>query len=187
MKETEIIRDVALLLGEDPGQTDGEGFSFPSLADRIRVEIAGAARRLILATEAGSMSGARRLPTEGVTAGEDGSVAITLPEDFLKLKSVMMEDWQSPLTEAYPPGHWLLRLQEERWPALRGSRERPLAFIADTAEGGRELRIFSSRPGAGVAGGWYFAEPETGSSGEIGIPPELRMELLEKLKESVGT
>lgn len=77
-----------------------------------------------------------------------GSGYIHLPDDFLRLISFQMSDWDRPgtiITETDP----LYPLQSSRYPGIRGCPQRPIVAIT-TQPIGQVLEFYSCAAGEGV-------------------------------------
>ncbi len=78
--------------------------------------------------------------TAQVTArvGDDGSVNISLPDDFVRLVSVKMESWRVPATSLTDPDSFVGKMQLS--PYIRGKSHSPVAMMYSP----RELTLFSA-------------------------------------------
>lgn len=180
MKTTDIIRDVALLLGVNPGEADGGLSPFPSLGDRILADLEEAAASAILTTPRDRLTGWCRFTAEG-TFSDNGDTVITLPEDFLMLHSISLPDWEIPVTEIRPHSHWLRTLQHSQYRGLRASPSRPLAFMEIDANGKNALRLYPGDRENRFAEGWYMPAPKINAADEIGIPSAAYKECLRRI------
>lgn len=180
MKTTDIIRDVALLLGADTGEVDGDFSPFPSLGDRIRAELEETAASAILATPRDRLTGWHRFSAQCTPSVKDGTL-LTLPDDFLMLHSISLPDWETPVREILTHSHWLRTLQRSQFPGLRATPSRPLAFMDLDAEGRNALRLYPCGNGASVADGWYMPAPKINAADEIEIPSAAYRECLRRI------
>ena len=120
------------------------------------------AAETLLALPAQRITGWRPWPAcNGSTADSNGRVVVALPDDFLRLLSLRLTDWESPVTEILAPGDWRRRLQDRRFRSLGATTRSPKAFFTSDAEGRRCLELFGSAPGTAVeiAEGWYLPIP----------------------------
>ncbi len=115
----------------------------------------------ILVTPPDRLSGWKRLPVQTLTADSEGRVLLTLPDDFLMLLSLRLSNWERPVTEVLRADHWLRRLQSSRWPALRGTPERPLAFFTLDTACRPALELFSCSPGSTVQLAEFIYHPDS--------------------------
>lgn len=180
MKTSDVIRDVALLLGANPGETDGEFSPFPSLGDRIIADLEETATSSILATPKDRLTGWRRF-TIGGTSSDSGGIVITLPDNFLMLHSISLPNWEIPVTELLPHSHWLRSFQRSQFRGLRATSSRPLAFMEIDANGKNALRLYPGDREKSVAEGWYMPAPKINVADEIEIPSAAYRECLRRI------
>lgn len=76
-----------------------------------------------------------------------GSGYIHLPDDFLRLISFQMSDWDYPITEAITEEHPLYRLQSNRY--VRGNPQKPIVAITNQPVG-LVLEFYSCTKGKSV-------------------------------------
>lgn len=107
-----------------------------------------------------------------------GSGVIKLPDDFMRLISFQMSDWERPVTEATEEGSVVADMQHSRYAGIRGNPQRPVVVIAQYPTG-LHLEFYSCKAGANVklTRARYLPYPRIGVSGQI--------EICEKLKSAV--
>lgn len=115
----------------------------------------------ILVTPPDRLLGWKRLPGQTLTADSEGRVLLTLPDDFLMLLSLRLSNWERPVREVLRADHWLRRLQSLRWPSLRGTPERPLAFFTVDTACRPALELFSCDPGSTVQLAEFIYYPDS--------------------------
>lgn len=93
-----------------------------------------------------------------------------LPDDFLRIVSFQMTDWERPATSAITEDNPLYARQRSRFVGLKGCPQRPVIAIV-TYPTGKALEFFSCRGGEKVAvrRARYIAIPEVTSS-KIDLP-----------------
>ena len=187
MKATEIVSEIALMLGFDlPPVSPEETDHSPGLRERIMIEIEKCACEAISQTPRSRLTGWRLLPTEGLTSVGEGAYLLPLPSDFLLLHSVSMSDWKTEATEVVDHDHWLARAQRGCIPALKATPRCPLAAHALTEDGQPALLLYGSREETATASGWYMPRPEIDSDGEIFIPPASSGIFKELMSREIG-
>jgi len=188
MNADSLTDDVLLLLGEDPGQCPwhpGGDTAGCSLRMRIMREIEPCAARAVADTPHMELTGWRRLPADGLKIDADGRAMLPLPDDFLLFFSLRMTSWQRPAGEVLAQDSWLRRLQGNRWHGLRGTPQRPLAFMAVDDEGRRCMELFSCPQGDTLAEGWYMPAPAFDADRRIEIPPAAYSKCLDYIVETL--
>lgn len=107
-----------------------------------------------------------------------GRGTIILPDDFLRLVTFQMSDWERPVVEAISDEDPLYRQQFSRNKGLRGSPQCPVVAISNTPAG-LVLEFFSCEAGESVTvlRARYIPKPEITENHEI--------ILCEKLKRSI--
>ncbi len=150
----------------------------------IRARLLEGVRRVLLEAPARLIDTARPLGGSVSWPGEPGHGmgVLMLPDDFLRLLSVMMSDWLRPATiisEEDPEYPW----QASRHAGARGCPERPVAAVVRYPDG-LAVELYSSRGGSGVTlrRGLYVADPAVDDDGMVDIP---RL-LLDDVVKTVG-
>ncbi len=163
----------AALLAEDDVDT-------LSLDDIIRSKLARAARVV-------EESAPRHLLDYGKVIGDTinwhgeigkGSGMMKLPDDFMRLISFQMDDWERPVTEAVDEDSAEYRKQKSRYAGIRGTPQRPVVAIVQRPTG-QYLEFYSCVKGEDVKllRARYLPYPKIGADGGI--------EICEKLKDAV--
>lgn len=78
-----------------------------------------------------------------------GSGCVPLPDDFLRLVSFKMSDWERPVYSAILPDDPLYLQQSSRFAGIRGNRQKPVCAIVMRATG-RVLEFYSCSGGEGA-------------------------------------
>lgn len=95
----------------------------------------------------------------------DGSGWLLLPEDFMRLVSFRMSDWERTVYEAITPDAPSYPLQRSRFRGLRGTPSRPVCALCVRPEG-KVLEFYScGSEDAFVDGGVYIPYPSTDGGG----------------------
>ena len=97
-----------------------------------------AARRVLLAAPLHAVPCVSDFSGAGITAREDGSGEIALPDDFLRLARLRMEGWKRPVTVLIPEES--AAYPKQFHPATRGGCAKPAAVLV---RGGKALEYFS--------------------------------------------
>jgi len=173
----EIVERVRVLL--DHARESGELFMLDdadalSIDAIIRSKIVPASRQALLAAPIDMID--TGIPLSGRLSWQDvpgyGMGLLRLPDDFLRLLSIMLSDWKRPaaiISEDDPEYLW----QSNRFAGVRGNPDRPVAAIV-RYPGGLMAECYSSRGGEGVTlkRGLYVPEP-TIEDGGIELPTRL--------------
>lgn len=153
------IEDLLIENGSDPSMT---GKAPEALRRKLEREWKARTAEILLTLPAERLTGWRPWPDCGaLMTDKGGRVTVPLPDDFLRLLSLRLNCWESPVIEILAPGDWRRRLQDHRYRGLGATSRHPLAFFTSDAEGGRCLELFGSPPHAAVeiAEGWYLPMP----------------------------
>lgn len=143
-----------------------------TLADRILLEMEDCAAEAVASTPPAELTGWQLLDDEGLETLEEGSARLPLPDDFLLLFILRLSGWQRGVTEIRLPGSQAAMMQGSRWAGLRGSRQRPVAVLEASANGGRALRLYGPHDvPVSIVEGWYMPAPRIDSEGNINVPP----------------
>lgn len=78
-----------------------------------------------------------------------GSGRILLPDDFLRLVSFQMSDWDYPVSVALTEDDPAYAMQRSRYPGIRGNPQKPVVAII-TQPAGQVLEFFSCTAGESV-------------------------------------
>ena len=183
----DITADVAAILEESLALLcDAADSPFPTLQERVRIEAPEIAMQLLLEAPPEAIDTWQTLPGGGLTTDADGLAALPLPEDFLRLGSVRLQGWERPAVPA-PEGDLLQRLLcHSRWPALRGTNQKPVAFIKTTGSGRSLIMCPAPKGSLALAEGSYLAMPRFDGEERMTVPERLYGALLQRLSERFG-
>lgn len=78
-----------------------------------------------------------------------GSGRILLPDDFMRLVSFMMSDWDYPVSVAITEDDPEYAMQRSRYPGIKGNPQRPVVAIT-TQPAGQVLEFYSCTAGDSV-------------------------------------
>lgn len=123
----------ALLVEEDPDTTSLDDIITAKLCDAIRMVELEASLEML---EQGHQFG------ETVTWVSDGKGWTLLPDDFLRLVSFKMSDWNYGVSEAITNDDTLYSRQWSKWKGIGGTPEKPVVAIVNRPEG-LALEFFS--------------------------------------------
>lgn len=141
-----VVRDYLALRGESPGllpllEEGEEGAAVLTLADELRVKIPALAEKAAMETpaaRAGEISSA-----EGaLTVNKAGYATVRLPDDYLKLHSIRMDDWAEPLRRTEPEDS-LRRALGANAPQWMICRQNPMV-VEERDKEGLYLKIYGS-------------------------------------------
>lgn len=122
-------------------------------------------------------------PFAGEITWEDTHGSIALPEDWLRLVSFSMSDWQMPVLAPITCDHPAYALQRSEFPGLRGTPEKPVCAITPD----RRLEFYSCRTkNAGIAHALYMPMPAI-IDDAIDIAPRCYPIVIDKLKALLNT
>lgn len=173
-----IVDRALVLMGELPRDARGEIFTGEwegmTVRRMLHEAVADVAAGVILAADSPGCEGCSRLSGD-VSWWGDGSGRgwILLPDDFLRLVSFRMSDWDCPVLAPLPTLPEVLARQHGPWAGLRGSPCRPVCVVTARSFG-NVLEFFSCRDErATMAEGLYIPRPVIGDDGGIQIPATL--------------
>lgn len=108
----------------------------------------------------------------GIFWGEDGKGFIILPEDFMRLISFRMSDWQRTIYEAITESDPQYALQSSRFKGICGNPEKPVVAVVRRSEG-KVLEFYScNSENATVAQATYLPYPRIDRDGGIDVAEE---------------
>lgn len=174
--------DTATFLGDSLAlECQPEESPFPGIKERVRVMAPGVMAELIMEANREELTGGTLYNGE-VEITAEGEVTMPLPEDFLRLIEVKMNDWKRPalIIDSSDP---MTALQRNRWHGIRGHPERPVAISGFDRSGRRCLKMFSSNPSAKLEYCLYIPLPRFDSSETIDVADSLYGRLLSVLSE----
>lgn len=122
-----------------------------SLEEIIESKIPDAARAVEVEAPRHLLSGGKNFATSlsWDSAVGYGSGKTVLPDDFLRLVSFQMSDWQMPCTDAILDTDPLYAAQFSRFPGVRGNPQAPVVAIS-VQPSGSYLEFFSCYQGSTV-------------------------------------
>lgn len=105
--------------------------------------------------------------------GSDGKGFLVLPDDFMRLISFQMSDWDRPVFEAITESDPIYRQQASPFKGICGNPERPVVALVRRAEG-KVLEFYSCRNAdATIAQACYLPIPRIDADGALDIPEDL--------------
>lgn len=109
----------------------------------------------------------------------NGRGTVILPENFLRLVSFEMSDWERPVTEVITDDDELYAQQFSRFKGLRGSPQSPVVAIVNTPAG-TVLEFFSCEEGDSVTvkRARYIPKPVITEKHEIVLCPKLKRSIV---------
>lgn len=103
-----------------------------------------------------------------------GAGSIALPQDFLRLVTFLMSDWDYPVTEAITEENPLYPVQKSRYGGVRGNPQRPVVAITHGPTGlNLEFYSCTAGPGTHIRMAHYIPVPKI-ENGRIGLCPKLK-------------
>lgn len=141
-----IMRDVRITLDENKVSEQliaDEDIDTLSLNDIIRSKIVEAVRRVETAAPAYLLEAGHNFG-DAVYWGEQESGWILLPEDFMRLVSFRMSDWERTIYAAISADEPLYAKQSSRYKGIRGCAQKPVCAIVNRPEG-KALEFYSCR------------------------------------------
>lgn len=104
-----------------------------------------------------------------------GAGSIELPDDFLRLVTFKMSDWDMAVTSPITDEHPSYAMQKSRYAGIRGNVQRPVVAIVHGAlHDVLEFYSCSAGPGVRVSRACYIAVPKIDNADYIGLCPKLR-------------
>lgn len=92
-----------------------------------------------------------------ITSNPDGSGALSLPDDFLRLVALQLTEWDTPVFAVEPMGTQKALMQENKW--TRGNPNRPVLVFGKSSTGARILKYYSIKTAALVELAIYIKIP----------------------------
>ena len=184
VKIENLARDLATLLGESLMlECQPEESPFPGIEERTRLLAPSLLEKIILEAPAEMLSDFKILNGSAVIDSQ-GMATVTLPDDFLRLGAIQMNDWQRPVTELTDPLSEKGLRQFSQVKGVKGSPERPVA-IRGIKKGAPCLLLFSCSQDASLSSFLYMARPAIGADDTLDIPDSLYYTLLDSLAQKV--
>lgn len=167
----EMARDVRVAI--DMNRTDTGLFTEGDLetlsVDEVIVSKLAEGVRLV------ELEAPRRLLESGHNLGGEifwegrGAGFVILPDDFMRLLSFRMSDWERTVHEAIDDTDPRYALQSSRWAGIRGNPEKPVVAVVRRPVG-LVAEFYSCRSeGAWLREGTYVAEPRIDRDGGIDV------------------
>lgn len=168
-----IVADVLAAIDQEcsAGVRDDETGAL-TVADIASGKIEDAARMVMISAPANTIDTAVHIHDTPVSDGS-GNWRVSLPDDYLRLVSVRLSDWERPVTDAITPSHPRYRHLRSRLPGLRGTPSRPAASVERT-HNSLTLTLYGSRAVAPeLIEGLIALTPRFDRSGGIDLPAQL--------------
>lgn len=169
-----IVRDVRLALEHDAGDDDllAYGDTDASSLEAVIISKAADGARIVAGVAPHHLLDAGVDFTGGMAWDDgvgQGAGYVILPDDFLRLVSFRMSDWQRPVTEPIVATDPAYLLQSSPYKGLRGCPERPVCAIVQRPVG-LVLEFYSSyTPEAYIKQARYIPMPHISDDSTIGI------------------
>lgn len=160
-KVEDIVRDVRVAL--DRNNDGGRLLDFGdtdtlSLDEVIRSKVEEGARRALSEAPSHQLDSGHNFG-DAVYWGAGGSGWVLLPDDFMRLVSFRMSDWERSVRTAMTPDDPRYAKLSSRYRGIRGNPQRPVCAVVVRPEG-KALEFHSCRSGnAEVAEGVYLPYP----------------------------
>lgn len=116
---------------------------------------------------------------EGYGAGH-----LDLPDDFMRLVTFMMSDWDYPVTVAITEEDPRYPMQASRYGGVRGNPQRPVVAITHgQGSSALQLEFYSctAGPGTHIRVARYLAVPKVSSTGRIALCEKLKRAVVYRL------
>lgn len=172
----DIVRDVRRAIDENShgGSLLAEGDNETlDLDELIRSKVTEAVRRVHMAAPVHLLESGHNFGEEVYWEG-DGSGFVLLPDDFMRLVTFSMSDWERPLHHALVPTDPEYALCRSRWKGLRGTPQTPRCVLTRKPEG-LALEFYTCRSeDAYVSHGVYLPYPYINRNGGIDISERCR-------------
>ena len=173
-----LAAQVATLLGEALGIDSIEADSpFPDIESRVRLIAPGILSKLLLEAPVSQLPASFPI-TDNLAIDPYGVARLDLPDNFLRLVSLKLSDWQRPLSEiSSDPA--TLAMQASDIDGIKGSPQRPVAIIDIDAFGTKQLKLFSTSSGSRLEHAFYVPVPEVDAADSISCPETMHHALVE--------
>lgn len=185
MQLNRLVTLTANLLGEPLAlECEPDESPVPGLESRVRVIAPGLLSEMIMDASPESLFPGKKFSSQP-EIDDNGTVTISLPDDFLRLICIKMSDWERPVTEITDYTSPFFSLQSSDLEGVRGSAERPVAIPAYKPDGGRAIKLYSSKKGAVTEIALYTPRPLFDDNDYIEIPSDLTERLIMRLAEAL--
>lgn len=154
--------------GDEPLIMEGDADTL-TLDEIIYAKLADAVRMVETEAPHFMLESGHDFGEENVFIGEDGKGFIILPDDFMRLISFRMSDWQRTIYEAITESDPQYALQSSRFKGICGNPEKPVVAIVRRSEG-KVLEFYSCiSENATVAQATYLPIPKIDMDGGIDV------------------
>lgn len=160
MTPDNIISETLLLLNLEPSEEGATGVT----PEQLITSRINDALRLVASQAPVTMLGNGKAFAD--TVGWESRVGygagyVVLPDDFFRLITFRMSDWQVAVTETITSDNPLYLRQQSRWSGLRGTPQNPVVAIVQ-GDVGRVLEFYccNSGPSVSVRQARYFPLPQ---------------------------
>lgn len=140
----DIVRDVKVVLDENMSSEELlalEDVETLSMEDIIESKVEEAVRRVESVAPINMLESGHNLRDSLFWSG-DGSGFVVLPDDFMRLMSFKMSDWERTLHSAITADDPIYAKQSSRFKGIRGNKQKPVVAIVNRPEG-RALEFYS--------------------------------------------
>ncbi|QFQ12208.1 hypothetical protein C7Y71_003765 [Pseudoprevotella muciniphila] len=188
MTPDNIISETLLLLNLEPSEEGATGVT----PEQLITSRINNALRLVASQAPVTMLGNGKAFAD--TVGWESRVGygagyVVLPDDFFRLITFRMSDWQVAVTETIASDNPLYLRQQSRWSGLRGTPQNPVVAIVQ-GDVGRVLEFYccNSGPSVSVRQARYFPLPQYDfqRDTEVDVPERLLSAFLCRLASLVA-
>lgn len=154
--------------GDEPLIMEGDTDTL-TLGEIIYAKLADAVRMVEMEAPLTMLESGHDFGEHDTYIGEDGKGFIILPNDFMRLISFRMSDWQRTIYEAITESDPQYALQSSRFKGICGNPEKPVVAVVRRSEG-KVLEFYSCRDNsATVAQATYLPVPKIDRDGGIDV------------------
>lgn len=165
-----ILRDVRIAMDENAVSTPllEAGMDTLTINEVIRSKIVEAVRRVETVAPAYLLEEGHDF-ADAVYWETGGVGRVLLPDDFMRLVSFRMSDWERTVYSAISADDPQYAVQSSRYKGLRGNPQKPVCAIVNRPEG-KALEFYSCRDSdAEIERATYIPYPEIDANGGIDI------------------
>lgn len=159
----DIVRDVKVVLDENMSSEELlalEDIETLSMEDIIESKVCEGIRRVESSAPLSMLDSGHNFGEEGLFWDNYESGFVILPDDFMRLMSFKMSDWEKTITQAITEDSPLYAKQSSRYKGVRGNWQKPVVAIVNRPEG-RVLEFYSCKDNlAEVIKGVYRPYPK---------------------------
>ena len=158
-----IVKDVRVAIDQNM-QSDAllmeQDIDTLALEEIIESKIEEAIRRVESSAPLSMLDSGHNFGEEGLFWDNYESGFVILPDDFMRLMSFKMSDWEKTITQAITEDSPLYAKQSSRYKGVRGNWQKPVVAIVNRPEG-RVLEFYSCKDNlAEVIKGTYRPYPK---------------------------